>query len=147
MSAEWWQKKLGVGTQAPAQRPTNVPNTWNVPVVRQPTMAPPDDIPLEEYDAPAPAPPGNIHALDAVARFKGSKSAQRERAECPNCTSPSRKVYLFSRAQGQNENGNMVRLAKMNANGQMCSPASVCFECGYNGLFEAFGGSLNDQLG
>jgi len=147
-SSSWWAKKLGGGSAPAPSRPTNVPNTWNVPIQREPTpahMAPPDDLPVEHYDAPAPAPPGQLHALDAVVRFKGSKAAQNERMECPNCTSPSRKVYLFSRAQGQNENGSRVTLAKMNANGQMCAPASVCFECGYNGLFEAFGGSLSDM--
>lgn len=149
-SSSWWAKKLGTAPAPAPPRPTNVPNTWNVPVQREPTpnyQPPPDDLPVEHYDAPAPAPPGQMHALDAVVRFKGSKTAQREQTLCPNCTTGSRKVYLFSRAMGQNESGGMVRLTKMNSNGQACAPASVCFECGYNGLFEAFGGSLSDMHG
>lgn len=141
----WWQKKLGT-----APRPQSTPGTWNLPQVRQPTpnyQAPPEDLPVQQWDGGDPAPPGQIHALDAVVRFKGSKTAQREQTLCPNCSMGGRKVYLFSRAQGQNESGAMVRLTKINSAGQACAPASVCFECGYNGLFEPFGGTLNDQIG
>lgn len=141
----WWQRKLGT-----APRPGPTPQTWNLPQVRQPTpnyAPPPTDLPIEEYESGEPAPPGQMHALDAVVRWKGSKTAQREQTLCPNCTTGSRKVYLFSRAQGQNEAGGNVRLTKINTAGQTCAPASVCFECGYNGIFEAFGGSLSDMNG
>lgn len=145
----WWQRKLGGGNGQAPSRPQATPNTWNTQRAGAPApaWAPPPQAPIEEYDSPDPAPPGQIHALDAVVRFKGSKSAQKERELCPNCSTGGRQVYLFSRAAGQDMQGKQVRLTKINTSGQQCPPASVCFECGYNGIFETFGGSLSDMNG
>ena len=138
-SASWWAKKLG----QPVAPPPSTPNTWNTPQVGQPTpsyQAPPSNLPIQQYEgAPEVNATGQLHVLDAAARWKGSREAQREQQLCPNCSTPSRPVYLFSRAISQNESGSgMVRMTKINSNtGQTCEPAHSCFECGYNGLFTA----------
>jgi hypothetical protein len=79
---------------------------------------------------------GHVHYMDAAAHFRGTKEAQADSADCPNCTVPDpvtggRKPGVMMRRTGSKI---------MNTNtGIMVEPAPVCTNCGYNGKFEQSG--------
>lgn len=137
MGADWWAKKLGIAP-APVK---STPDTWNVPRHQPPTPAY-ERPPQQQYIPPADNDPiptdenGQIHFMDAAIRWKGGDATKKEHGICPNCGSRN----YFSRSQGQGR-----RIGLINRSGQKCQPAPICFECGYNGLFESFGGGLTEE--
>lgn len=123
--SNWWASKLG-NAPAPAQRPQSTPPTYATPPIRiarevvpppaysQPThvltrQEPPQEPPVDAN--------GQVHIIDAVRRWKGTKDAQAIDS-CPSCGSP----HVFA-----------IRRGGVNGN----SPAPRCTACGWNGgLFE-----------
>lgn len=75
---------------------------------------------------------GQIHFMDAAMRWRGGKGTKTETGRCPECGSAN----FFSRKEG----------TKMTANGPV-APAPQCFDCGFNGVYEPFGGDLNSTVG
>lgn len=135
MGADWWARKLGM----PQAQPTATPDTWNLPRHAPPTPAhapPPQQQYVPQAEQPIiPDENGQVHMGDAVIRWRGGDGTTKETQECPNCGSRN----YFSRSRGQGK-----RIGLMNKHGQACQPAPICFECGYNGMFEAFGGAFTD---
>jgi hypothetical protein len=136
VSVDWWAKKLGM----PQAQPQATPDTWNTPRHVPPTPSyqqPPPQQYVQPTDAPVVDENGQVHVGDAIIRWRGG-DGNKEQGLCPNCNSRN----YFSRSKGQGK-----RIGLMNKNGQACTPAPICFECGYNGMFEAFGGAFTDLGG
>lgn len=82
-----------------------------------------------------------MHVGDAITRWRGGDGA-RDGMSCPNCQAKGKPGRLmFSRTKGQG-----ASLGKINQHGQTVAPAPMCFECGYNGIYQPFGGDLNMTL-
>lgn len=121
MSANWWASKLGAAT--PTTRTESTPPTYRAPngirIAAQPQAPPPQysrqqTIPVQEE--PELDPNGQIHFMDAMRRWKGTRAAQAIDS-CPACGSP----HVFAVQRG--------------VNGAV--PAPRCTACGWNGgLFE-----------
>ena len=138
-AAGWWARKLGT---TPA--PSSTPDTWSLPRHAAPTPAyapaPPPVIP--QVDALVADEHGQVHVGDAIVRWRGG-DGMAERMHCPRCAARGKQGNLmFSRSHGQGQ-----RIGLINKSGQQCAPAPICFECGYNGLYEPFGGDLNGLAG
>jgi hypothetical protein len=139
-AVDWWAKKLG--TERPA--PTSTPDTWNLPRHMPPTPA--HQMPQQSYVPPSNAlvadENGQVHVGDAIMYWQGGEGT-KEGLHCPRCAAKGKKSNLmFGRTHGQGQ-----KLGLINKSGQHCSPAPICFSCGYNGLYEPFGGDLNDMVG
>lgn len=131
MSVSWWAKRLGT-----APPPTSTPDAWNMPRYAPPTpshvQAPQQQF-VPQMEAPVLDENGQMHMADAIVRWRGGDGTKKETQTCPNCGGRN----YFSRSSGQGK-----RIGLMNRSGQACPPAPICFECGYNGIFESFGGGL-----
>lgn len=115
-SADWFARKLGGGggTAQPSATPrypaTSTPPAWRPP----PLPRPGDHTRVTEQ---------NFHEM--AGQWQGGKGVA-DAAMCPRCGSDA----LFSRSTEK----------KINVNtGQTCTPAPICYECGYNGMFEQIG--------
>lgn len=129
-AVDWWAKKLG--TQQPTQRST--PDTWNLPRHTTPTPGyePHQQQYIPQYDALPVDENGQMHFMDGAVRWQGGEGTHTETQRCPKCHSGN----YFSRKSE----------AKFTKNGA-ATPAPQCFNCGYNGIYTPFGGSLNSIAG
>lgn len=123
MSSNWWASKLG----APAPTPTrtdSTPPTYRpaegIRIAAQPPPQPPaysqqHRVPVQQIEEELPA-SGQMHIMDAIKRFKGSRAANAIES-CPSCGSS----HIFQVTRG----------GVMGA-----APAPRCTACGWNGLFD-----------
>jgi hypothetical protein len=110
--SDWWAQKL-----APVTQPRH---GLTVPQQPQPVYYPQQPVyqqPQQVVQEPQEAPTAEIHAIDAVKRWKGGDAA-RMGGSCPECGSVS--GYT-----------NGYRSGRVNG----AAPRSHCFECGWNGEF------------
>lgn len=122
-AVDWWSKKLG--TDRPPATPT--PDTWNLPRHTPPTPA--HQMPQQSYVPPAnamiPDENGQLHMGEAIMYWRGGEGTRKETNRCPKCNGAN----YFSRSD-----------QKVFTQNGAATPAPKCFNCGYNGLFEIFGG-------
>jgi hypothetical protein len=132
MSDNWFAKKLAEmrgqpapPVQQPGYYPPGPPERWSPPgqqVVVIPTHQH-QQFQQGVVDTPLPADEhGQVHVWDAVQRWRGGRGTKTETAACPQCGGNN----FFSRK---------------NAVTRGHAPAPLCYDCGYNGLFEQFGNS------
>lgn len=124
MSSNWWASKLGAPVPAPS-RPASTPPTYRpaegIRIAAQPPAPPPaysqqHRVPVQQVEEEELPAGGQMHIMDAIRRFKGSKAANAIDS-CPACGSS----HIFQVTRG----------------GVLGSvPAPRCTACGWNGLFE-----------
>ncbi len=120
MTSNWWASKLGSTPAAPA-RGNSTPPTYRsaegIRIAAQPPAPPPAYSQQQTIQAPADdsAMPAQMHIMDAIKRFRGSRAANAIES-CPACGSPH--VFQVSKSYGG------------------ASPAPRCTACGWNGLFD-----------
>lgn len=114
----WYARRLGGQQTLPPQNPNP-----NYPPTYQPT-APPPGPPPNQYQQPQPVgpggqplPEGQIPIMDAVQMWRGGPAHRTDPHPCPSCGGQ----HYYSRTQGPSRGP---------------APAPMCFDCGYNGMFD-----------
>lgn len=114
MSAGWYARHLGGGTQAPPAPPQQNPN---YPPAYQPSQPPPVAPPPTMTQQGQALPPGQMPLIDAVQMWRGGPAHRTDPHPCPQCGGD----HYYSRTQGPSRGP---------------APAPMCFDCGYNGMFD-----------
>lgn len=116
MADDWWSRNLG---GAPPPKPVP-PAYTGVPPAIPHGYQPQVPVQQQQQHLRAPTQPQRVdpeNLFEQAMTWEGGEGVRKERTPCPQCGS----MHFFSRSSKVSRGP---------------APAPVCYDCGYNGLFE-----------